>query len=275
MKKFALSLIFLLFLAEFYSQKLTIGPEIGINVIPIENTEIGFNHQLGYHAGGHLKYHFSEKFKLSSGLFLSQKKKGYSSSTTRSVSTLLDAFSDLGGGFINLPDTSGLDSLLNISGLNTDITESTKGVTSELFIEIPVLVNYKLKNVNFYAGPYVGILISASKKEEIITDIPLLDAIDFESLGIDGFTSLFLPSSGTTTENISGTDGLRQLDLGFNVGLGYEMNNLHFNFMYSQGLVDYRSDQTGSTKESLKLYRFSIAYLFNFKKTNSSNAKFN
>ena len=274
MKKFAITLIFLLFLAEFYSQKLTIGPEIGLNIIPIENTNIGYNHQLGYHAGGHLKYHFSKKFKLSSGLFLSQKKKGYSSSATRSISTLLDDFSGLGGGFISLPDTSGLDSLLNMSGLNTDITESTKGISSELFIEIPILANYKLKNVNFYAGPYVGILISASKKEEITTDIPLLDAIDFESLGIDGFTSLFLPSSGTSTEKISGTEGLRKLDFGFNLGLGYEMNNLHFNLMYSQGLVDYRSDQTESTKESLKLYRFSIAYLFNFKK-NSSSAKFN
>jgi hypothetical protein len=265
MKTIFTTLLILFFTSLSFSQRISLGPEIGLNVIPIENTDIGYTHQMGYHIGGQLKYHFSKNFNLSTGLFLSQKKKGYSSFTTESVATLLDGFSNLSGAF-GSPDTSGLDSLLSIPGLNTSITESIKGVRSELFIEIPILANYQLKNINFYAGPYLGILIAANKKEELTTDIPILDLIDLESLGLGGVTTFFLPSSGVEVSNISGTDGLRKIDLGLNLGIGYEMNNLHFNFMYAQGLLDYRDDNEGESLEVLKLYRFSIAYAFDLKK---------
>ncbi len=270
MKKLIIALSFLIpFIA--FSQKVSLGPEIGVNIIPMEGSDIGQNYQLGYHFGGHLKYHFSEKFKLSTGIFLSQKKKGYSSSTTSSITTLFD---DLLGGFGGF-DTTGLDSTLNIPGLNTDITESIKGVSSELFIEIPVLANYKYKNVNFYLGPYAGILITASKKEELTTDIPVLDVIDLDALGLGGITTFFLPSSGTETSTISSTNGLRSLDFGFNAGIGYEMNNLHFNLMYSNGLLDYRDNSEGESTENLKLFRFSVAYLFDLeKKDKNGSAKF-
>ncbi|MBL4594386.1 MAG: outer membrane beta-barrel protein [Flavobacteriales bacterium] len=273
MKKLILTFVTLFsFTHSYYGQKVSMGPEIGMNTIPVENTEIGQNYQLGHHFGGHLKFHFSEKFKLSTGVFISQKKKGYSSSyTSPLVDDLLGGF----GGFVG-PDTSGLDSLLNIPGLNTDITETTKGITSEIFIEIPILANYKLKNVNFYLGPYIGILLSATKNEEVTTEIPALDVLDLDALGFGGFASFLLPESGTETTSISGTDGLRSLDFGVNAGIGYEMNDLHFNFMYSYGLLDYRDDNEGEDKETLKLFRVSIAYLFDLtKKDKESSARFN
>ena len=279
---------FLILLIPFigFGQKVSLAPEIGLNIIPMSGSDIGQNYQFGYHFGGHLKYHFSKKFKLSTGIFLTQKKKEYSSSTTSSALTLIDdllnGFGGAGGG-LGIPGGTGdlgLDSL----GLNTDMTESIRGVSSELFIEIPLLANYKVKNVNFYLGPYAALLITANRKEEKTTDIPILDVIDvdalLESSGLGGFGSLatsFLPSSGTESSEKYGTAGLRTLDFGINAGIGYEMNNLHFNFTYSHGLLDYRDDanKEGNT-ETLKLFRISIAYFFDLgKKSDTNSSSFN
>ena len=269
-----------------FGQKVSLAPEIGLNIIPMSGSDIGQNYQFGYHFGAHLKYHFSKKFKLSTGIFLTQKKKEYSSSTTSSALTfiddLLNGFGGAVGGLGILGGTGdlGLDSL----GLNTDMIESIRGVSSELFIEIPLLANYKVKNVNFYLGPYTALLITANRKEEKTTNIPILDVIDVDALlensGLGGFGSLatsFLPSSGTESSKKSGTSGLRTLDFGINAGIGYKMNNLHFNFMYSHGLLDYRDDpnKEGNT-ETLKLLRISIAYFFDLgKKSDTSSSSFN
>jgi hypothetical protein len=280
MKNIFITLILLIPIIGF-SQKVTLAPEIGLNSIPMKGSDIGQNYQLGFHVGGYLKYHFSKKFKLSTGIFLTQKKKEYSSSTTGSVFTL---FNDLLNGFGGLgtagaTDSLGLDSL-NILGLNTDYTKSIQGVSSELFIEIPLLTNYKYKNVNFYLGPYAALLIAANRKEDLTTDIPLLDVIDLDLLleqsglgGFGGVAKSFIPQSGVKNSETSGTVGLRTFDAGINVGIGYEMDNLHFNFMYSHGLLDYRDDakKEGNT-ETLKLFRVSIAYFFTLGKQSRSSS---
>ncbi len=77
-----------------FSQKVSLAPEIGLNIIPMKGSDIGQNYQFGYHVGGHLKYRFSKKLKLSTGVFLTQKKKEYTSSTTGSVLTLFDDYND-------------------------------------------------------------------------------------------------------------------------------------------------------------------------------------
>jgi hypothetical protein len=286
MKSLFISLLALIPLFGF-GQKVSLAPEIGLNIIPMENTEIGHNFHLGYHVGGHFKYHFSKKIKLSSGVFLTQKKKNYTSSSTGSVFTLFDdllnGFGGLGGGLPGGADSSssdllGLDSL-NIPGLNTEYTETIRGVSSELFIEIPLLANYKFKNVNFYLGPYAAVLIGAKRKEELTTDIPIMDVIDVDLLleqsglgDFGGVISNFIPKSGVESSEISGTTGLRKIDTGINAGVGYEMNNVHFNFMYSHGLLDFRDENEGKAPRRLKLFRVSIAYFFDLGKQSSDNS---
>ena len=269
MKKIIIPLL-LLFSISLHGQKVSLGPEIGVNIIPIENTNIGYNFQLGYHFGGHLKYHFSEHFKLSTGLFLTQKKKKYDAVN---ISSVFDLFGDLilSAGI----DTSGMDSTIRAFGVNTDVIETTHGMASELFIEIPVLANYKYKNFNLYAGPYAGILLTANKKEEKRTEIPLLNVIDFSQFDSTGFINYFLPPADeTTTSSKSDKENLRLLDFGFNIGIGYEMNNLHFNLMYSQGLLDYRQDQGGESTSRLKTIRLSMVYLFDAEKQEEQSARF-
>jgi hypothetical protein len=259
-KTILLSFIICLSALSSFSQKLSLGPELGVNIIPLESTGYGYNYQLGFHFGGHLKYHFSEKFKLSTGIFLTQKKVAYNYSETNSVLSQLDGLSSVFGGGAIPPE---FDSIIDIPGINLDMTEETRGVNSEIFIEIPLMANYKYKNVNFYLGPYFGILLSASQKEEITTKVPVFDFIDVKEFDSTGFISAFLPQSGTESSSSSGTDGLRILDIGANVGIGYEMNNLHFNLMYSQGFLDYRNDRNGESLTPLKTIRISMVYLFN------------
>jgi len=270
MKKVFLFLSVIIITISVKSQKVQLGPELGMNIIPMENTDVGYNFQLGYHFGLNLRYSFSEHFKLSTGAFLTQKKKSYSYTTTGS---LMDAINL--PPFVSLPGNLPIDSILNIPGLNTDTRSQINGTVSELFIEIPLLANFHANHFNVYLGPYIGILLTANRKEATTTEIPLLDVIDIESLDSTGFLSLFLPASGeTNTTQSSNKDNLNLIDFGFNAGIGYEINNLHFNLMYSYGLLDYRKDKGNQKKSTLKTLRISIAYLFDLSKNKGGNARF-
>jgi len=270
MKILILSIIFLIFSSVGFTQKVSLGPELGINIIPIENTNIGYNYQLGFHFGGHLKYHFSEKFKLSTGIFITQKKKKYESRDTSSIFEYFGSLFQLA----NI-DEQQLDSMAQSFGANTDVLEHTQGMASEVFIKIPLLANYKYKNFNMYLGPYFGLLLMANKKEEIRTQIPLLNVIDISQFDSTGFASAFLPPADETeTSSKSTTENLNSLDIGFNVGIGYEMNNLHFNLMYSQSFLDYRNDKGNDDISPLKTIRISMVYLFDLKKNEGSSSRF-
>ena len=262
MKK-ALILTSLIILSSIsYSQKISLGPELGVNIIPMENTNYGYNYQLGIHFGGHLKYHVSEKFKISTGLFITQKKKQYSFSDTSSVFEKFSQLFQFGG-----IDEEEVDSIAQSFGANTDVYDDTKGMVSEIFLKIPVLANFKFNNFNTYIGPYFGMLLTASRKEETRTQIPLLSVIDISQFDSTGFASAFLPEADeTSTSKRSGTENLNMLDIGMNVGFGYEMNNLHFNLMYSQGFLDYRKNKGSDKTSPLKTIRFSIVYLFDLEK---------
>ncbi len=260
----------LLFSLAVCGQKVSIGPELGINIIPIENTNLGYNYQLGFHFGGHVKYHISEKFKISTGLFITQKKVKYEAADTSSIFEKYKSLFQLA----NI-DEQELDSIAQSFGVNTDVLESTQGMHSEVFIKIPVLANYKYKNFNMYLGPYFGLLLMANKKEEIRTQIPLMNVIDFSQFDSTGFASAFLPEADETeTSSKSTTENLNSLDIGFNAGIGYEMNNLHFNLMYSQSFLDYRKDRAEDKLTPLKTIRLSIVYLFDLEKKAESVPSF-
>lgn len=251
------------------AQKVSLGPELGVNIIPLESTGYGYNYQLGFHFGAHLKYHFSPKFRLTTGLYLTQKKKAYSYTETSSVLGEIDKLlgavpGGIGGG--NPLGGINLDSIIDIPGINLDMTEDVRGVNSEIFIKIPLLANYKYKNVNFYLGPYFGLLLTASQKEEITTKVPVFDFIDISALDSSGFISGFLPKSGVGSNTSSGTDGLSLVDIGANIGIGYQMNQLHFNLMYSHGFIDSGEAPNGTTLSPLRTFRVSMVYLFDFKK---------
>lgn len=252
-----------------YSQKISLGPELGVNVIPLENSNYGYNYQLGFHIGGHLKYHISEKFKLSTGIYMTQKKMKYNFADTSSIFEYYSTLFQFGG-----IDEEEIDSIAKSFGANTDVYEVTQGTVSELFFTIPILANFKFKNFNAYIGPYVGLLFSANKKQEVKTQVPLLNVIDISQYDTTGFASSFLPEAEeTTTSSRSDKNNIRVVDIGFNTGIGYEMNNLHFNLMYSQSFFDYRDNRENDDFSSLKTFRLSIVYLFDLKQNIESTPR--
>src|SRR5690606_41707074 len=140
----------------------------------------------------------------------------------------------------------------------------------ELYIQMPVMANYEFKNINFYAGPYAGLLISATRKELYSVESTAIDPSSlFGGNGGGGFGSLFsgLLSGEDTPESatINSKDGLAVFDFGATEGIGYRIDKLNFNLFYSCGFIDYRKDKGNEDTDTNQIIQFSIAYLFNIK----------
>jgi Outer membrane protein beta-barrel domain len=261
MKKITLITFSIIFTQIVSAQKISIGPEAGVNLIQTESTELGNNFQLGMHFGAHIKYHFNDQFALSSGIFLTQKKKKYTSLDTTTTADPIGGlvgglFGGFGGGGFPGGGTSN----------EAQVFTTTYGLVSELYIEVPILANYEISNINFYLGPHVSFLITANSKEfseeeSTATDISSFIPGGFGNL-LQGFQTP--PNEGTTSS--TSKDGLRTLDIGFTAGIGYRANDhLHFNLMYTYGFLDYREETENLDLENHQITRFSIVYLFNLK----------
>ncbi|MBW6482700.1 MAG: PorT family protein [Vicingaceae bacterium] len=236
------------------AQKKTIGPSVGVNLIQIEDTYLGSNFQLGMHIGAEINYNFKKRWSLNSGLFFTQKKKHYSfvdTTTTFDAGGLIGGIIGGGGGTTDPND------------LQADVYNTTNGVVTENFIQIPFLLSYKLKKFNFFIGPTVGYLVSANRKEETTSESTAADVGSIIPGGAGILDGLLTPSSTPVTKSTSSTKGLRAFDLSAEAGVGYSMDNVKFNLMYAYGLLDYREKKENGF-ENLSLIRFSVVYLFPF-----------
>jgi opacity protein-like surface antigen len=85
------------------------------------------------------------------------------------------------------------------------------------YLEVPINAKYKLESgLNFFAGPYVGILMSAK--------------------ATDG------------TNDVDIKDFVQSTDFGLNVGLGYDMESgLGFSAQYGLGLANINKDVAGAS----------------------------
>lgn len=236
------------------AQKIAVGPEIGINLINMEKTDVGTNYQLGLHAGASAKYYFTEKFAVSSGLFVSQKKKQYSFIDT---TVTADPLAGLLGGL------GGLGGSSNTSN-EAEVYHTTTGVVTELYLQLPVLANYEVNNINFYAGPYASVLLSANRKEVTVTESTATDVSSFLPGGLGALGGLLQPASNDPeTSTSSSKEGLATIDFGATAGIGYRVDKLNFNLFYSYGFMDYREDKGNESTDTHQIIQFSIAYLFN------------
>lgn len=247
-------------------QSVLVGLELGSNIIPVETTEIGTNFHLGPYAGVKIKYDISDNFSLSSGLFYSQRKKLYFRSDTSSIFLAFDdILGGFGGGSLNL------DSLIDIPGADMNVYENTRGIATENYIELPVIVTYNIKNITISAGPYIGFLLNGKKKEEIRTTTPLLQTFDVSTLDSSGaLTSFFPPADETVYDDYPSIDELKRFDVGIVFGIGYKMDKVAFNLNYTTGFNDYRLDMGENEKDTHTSVRVSVSYFFN---SSNDNAK--
>ena len=251
--KLILTTTILILTNNFFAQKISLGPEVGINLIPTEKTDIGSNYQLGFHLGAQIKYHFSESFSLSSGLYATQKKKLYSSIDTTTtpdpLGGLIGGLGGLGGG---------------TTSNEANVYTTTTGIVTELYLQIPLLANYEIANINFYAGPYAGLLLSATRKEKYDVESTATDVSSFLPSGFGALGALLQPSNNEPEPSTTKSkEGLATIDFGATAGIGYRVDKLNFNLFYSMGFLDYRKDKGNESIDKHNLVQFSIAYLFN------------
>lgn len=266
MKKNIINLVLAFLLSStIFAQKIILGPEIGVNLINTESTYLGSNFQLGYHFGASAKYYFNEKFAISSGIFLTQKKKQYSFiDTTTTPDPLAGIFNGFTGG--------------TPSNTNTDaeVYTTTTGMASELYLQLPLLANYEFKKINIYAGPYVGLLLSVNKKETYTRESTATDISSFIPGGLGGFSSLLDPTANQPTTGTSNSkDGLAPFDFGASAGIGYRVDQLNFNLFYTYGFLDYRKDRGDKSIETHQIIRFSISYFFNLSGSKGMKDRYN
>ena len=81
-----------------YAQKLKFGPEIGFNLVNIEDQSIGDNYQTDWHTGIFAEYELKKWFGVSAGLYYTQKKPNFESSeTSPNALSLLSAQQEVEG----------------------------------------------------------------------------------------------------------------------------------------------------------------------------------
>jgi len=257
-----ISLMLLLSCLSMNAQKVFAGLELGSNIIPVENANLGNNFQLGPYTGVSLNFNLTEKIRISSGLFFSQRKKMYFRNDTSSVLSAFDDLLSFGGTSLEL------DSLINIPGVDMNVYENTKGMATENYLELPLTISYNYKNFVVSGGPYIGFLMNGRKKEETRTTTPIFQVFDISSIDSTGMLSMFLPPADETeSKETSSIDNLQRFDIGASFGIGYMMDNVKFNLNYTLGFKDYRIDRGEEDKSTHKAIRVSVSYYFGSKQS--------
>lgn len=252
-----------------FSQDIMVGPKAGLNIIPLEKTELsGNSFALGFHAGGVFEYRFNNWFSLSTDILYSAKRKTYEKLATESlykkVEGMLSMFMDSSSNMI--------DSVIGgFSGyVNDTVYSRTKGFVKMGFAEIPVLAKFRYKSFSFSAGPYVALLFSNSATEELTQEIPLLktiepvlDTVPFLPQLIKG---MFPGYSEPDVTEIASSDEIKVIDFGFVADITYQTSdNITFSIRYTRGIPNYRSPELRKN-DCLSTINISIGYLFSLGK---------
>lgn len=210
------------------AQKLEFGPEIGTNVLSIDEDNLGAKYLPNFHAGAIVIYSFNEYWSVKSGVFFTQKSHYYSESDTSKLSLF------------------GLeDQIDQIENLNLDVYSFMNSRTSQYYLELPILGTFNYKKFNVSLGGYANYMLYSRTKKEEITEVPLLQVIDIKSLDPTGLLSNFLPEPYSYSLNENATAiGLANWDFGLRFGLGMEIDHIGINAYYNLGLSNYRSQLT-------------------------------
>jgi len=242
-----------------FSQNIHIGPELGMNMVKVETSQIGNNYQPGWHAGLNFEYDFNDWLSIKSGVFYTQKRQGYSSADTSEFALI------------------GLLGLGSIQGVDFNTYTKTNGRFTQNFVQIPILASFKWEDFSLNVGGYIGYQFSSRTKQLETSYTPFVSTIDLSSLDQTGFLGSLLPPASSETFTESSNDGnLRQLDYGLKMGLSYQMKHLSLNGHYLLGLPDYRLSQGENAKQVHKYFQLSLMYAFDFgKQSNKNHSRFN
>jgi len=255
MKQLSICILSISLSFNVFGQKLSIGPEIGMNLVKVSSGDVNPNYSVGLNQGFKFQYMLNEKLSLSSGVYIDQRFQGYDSSST----ILLDDYSPLLAAALNGAN-------LDIPGLSFDVIQTAKGRLSNLYTRIPLLLNIHKEKMNFTIGGYYSYLISSRTNVLRTNRVPLLETLDLGELlggGTAGnIAAALLPEARTEVENsYRSTDGLNRSDYGLTLGMGYTEEKVGFNIQYSYGFADYRTNPGSIDFKNNSALTISLSYL--------------
>lgn len=221
------------------AQKLEYGPEIGLNIIPIQKSPVDGNvTKLGFNGGGFVSYPVNDLLSIKFAIKVSTSSKSYMQTDTSSISEMiLQAI--IGSGV----DTSASSQFKDYIDLS--VTKHSKSNTSFTFLNIPVTADINLhERISFSLGGYFAILLKANTKTETTQDIPILQAFSpvfgtnpFIKQIIGGmYPGVFEPDF----KEHSSVSGFNTVDAGLVVAMKYKMkNNFSLSVNFTKGFVNY------------------------------------
>ena len=237
------------------AQKFSLGPELGANLIMLENEDVGRNYHLCWFDGINAEYKFYDLFSVRSGFYFSHRKKMYASADTSEFTVFGFSPNELG-----------------IPGVDFNVYSKTRGVVSQFGLEVPLLACLNVKEFSIFAGPYMNFMVGAWKKEATDTRIPFLQAINIDSIDQSGMiSSLFPPGETHTFSESSLSTGYRVFDFGFKTGMSYTADRFRLNMYYTFGIPDYRTDRGTDDVNRHSYFTMSLAYNFGIGKSGASS----
>ena len=244
-----------------FSQKLLIGPQLGMNLIQLDNYDYGKNFHPGWYGGAAFDYQITNWLGIQTGVYYSQKRQAYSDADTTPFT------------FYNL-----IDSSFAIDGLDMNTYTTINGRTSQHYFDIPLMASFNYKGLTASIGGFVGFMFNARKREEKISQTPFIQAIDIGTIigsasgsnsssgGFDAGSLIasFFPKGYTDTFTEStNSDNLRKFDYGLKFNIGYQPNQFGVYVGYQLGLNDYRIKiPDGAKKQTHQFIQFSMRYMF-------------
>ena len=233
------------------AQTVTLGPEIGINIIKTSQTDIAKIYQPSLNLGAKFNYYFTESLSVRTGLNYTQTHQDFSS-----YDTSVAAFASL----LGLGE-------LGLEGFDLNTYSSTSGRVMQNYIQLPVMVDFNYNNFVVFGGGYVGYMFSAFTRTLQINRTPFASTLDIGSLigELDGtglLGALIPPPYQENLTESSSKANLRTIDLGLKFGLGYQLDNLEINGAYLIGLSDYRSSGLTTPKQTHQYLQLNLNYNF-------------
>lgn len=262
MKAFYFTLLFFLPLVVF-GQRIQVGPELGMNLIKIETSQIGKNYHPGWHFGGTFNYKFSELFSIRTGVYFTQKRQAYQSFDTTEIALL---------GLL------GLDSMTN--GLDLNTYTDIDGRSSQNYIQMPIMADIQVGPLSCYGGVYLGYMIGSKTQEVETKRTPFTSTFNLNDVfGIDDefdlFSSFLPPPYESNYTESSNNSFLRDFDFGLKAGIGYQLDQVEVNFAYTYGLLDYRINPNAADIQRHQYAQLSINYKFNLGGSTGQGRRFN
>lgn len=256
------------------AQKFSGEPYLGVNDTWLSKTSTGIDHEINWQGGLSGRYSINDRFSVALGLGVSDRRKQYAYSDTAFALEQYGPIFALAG-----IDIDEIDSTLSALGFNFDQITNTSGMAKIFQLEIPISLRYQFKFIDVEAGGYLGFNMSVKKYESIVSDIPLLQAVDVSQIDTSGTFAMFFPPAHAESERISeNSDQIANLTYGLKLGVGYTYpSHLRIFAAFHYDMNKYLIDESPNLLSNNKYFlRFGISYEIKslWVNKNSSKASF-